>query len=247
MWPVFVFIEQLRQELEEKFYTGTFNWYDVIMIVLTLWWCHMQPMFVFTQQLRQELEEKFYTGTFKWHDVIMIVSTLWWCHMQPMFVFTQQLRQELEEKFYTWTFNWSDIMPNDCAALLKQFLRELPTPLLTYDYLEAFPQVERESLFVLHVACSVLTPPFGSDVMLQHSLCSRQQVESVLMWMLSINFCMCWAGRGGDVDQLVVRQTGTSLRQVWFPGAERDFFPRVQFQCGLSYSVCTTLGCDCVP
>ena len=64
---------------------------------------------------------------------------------QTVFIFVQQLRQELEEKFNTGTFNWSDVMPNDCAALLKQFLRELPTPLLTYDYLEAFPQVERES------------------------------------------------------------------------------------------------------
>ncbi|KAK7091428.1 hypothetical protein V1264_009109 [Littorina saxatilis] len=54
----------------------------------------------------------------------------------------RQLRQELEEKFYQGSFNWSDVMPNDCAALLKQFLRELPTPLLTYDYLDAFPQVE---------------------------------------------------------------------------------------------------------
>ena len=66
----------------------------------------------------------------------------------PLYVFlcVQQLRQELEEKFYSGTFSWPDVMPNDCAALLKQFLRELPTPLLTYDYLEAFPQVERESI-----------------------------------------------------------------------------------------------------
>ncbi|KAK7489373.1 hypothetical protein BaRGS_00019317 [Batillaria attramentaria] len=54
----------------------------------------------------------------------------------------KQLRHELEEKFYAGTFNWSEVTPNDCAALLKQFLRELPIPLLTYDYLEAFPQVE---------------------------------------------------------------------------------------------------------
>ncbi|KAL8607685.1 hypothetical protein ACOMHN_039359 [Nucella lapillus] len=54
----------------------------------------------------------------------------------------KQLRQELEEKFYQGTFCWEEVAINDCAALLKMFLRELPTPLLTYDYLDAFPQVE---------------------------------------------------------------------------------------------------------
>ncbi|XP_076437931.1 rho GTPase-activating protein 18-like [Babylonia areolata] len=54
----------------------------------------------------------------------------------------KQLRHELEEKFYQGSFYWEDVMPHDCAGLLKMFLRELPVPLLTYDYLEAFPQVE---------------------------------------------------------------------------------------------------------
>ncbi|VDH88705.1 Rho GTPase-activating protein 18/28/40 [Mytilus galloprovincialis] len=52
------------------------------------------------------------------------------------------LRQEIEEKFYQGTFSWVDVMPNDAAALLKQFLRELPSPLLTPQYIEAFAQVE---------------------------------------------------------------------------------------------------------
>ena len=38
----------------------------------------------------------------------------------------------------------------------------------------------------------------------------------------------------GDVAQLVVRQIGTHLMQVQFPGAARDFSPRVNFQCRLS-------------
>ena len=45
--------------------------------------------------------------------------------------------------------------------------------------------------------------------------------------------------RGGDVAQLVERRTGTSLRQVRFPGATRDFSTRVNFQCRLSYGVRT--------
>lgn len=52
------------------------------------------------------------------------------------------LRQELEEKFYQGTFSWVDVMPNDAAALLKQFLRELPSPLLTPQYIEGFAEVE---------------------------------------------------------------------------------------------------------
>ncbi len=35
-----------------------------------------------------------------------------------------------------------DVSPHDVASLLKQFLRELPVPLLTHEYLEAFAQVE---------------------------------------------------------------------------------------------------------
>ena len=45
--------------------------------------------------------------------------------------------------------------------------------------------------------------------------------------------------RGGDVAQLVGLRTGTPLTQVRFSGAARDFSPRVNFQCRLSYSVRT--------
>lgn len=52
------------------------------------------------------------------------------------------LRVDLEEKFYQGGFSWTNVLPHDAAALLKQFLRELPVPLLSYQYLEAFSQVE---------------------------------------------------------------------------------------------------------
>ena len=45
---------------------------------------------------------------------------------------------------------------------------------------------------------------------------------------------------GGDVAQLVERRTGTPLRLLRFPGAARDFSPRVNFQCRLSYGVLTS-------
>ena len=49
---------------------------------------------------------------------------------------------------------------------------------------------------------------------------------------------------GGDVAQWVERRTGTSLRQVRFPGVARDFSPRVNFQNRLSYGVRTALVCN---
>ncbi|XP_052764019.1 rho GTPase-activating protein 18-like isoform X4 [Mya arenaria] len=52
------------------------------------------------------------------------------------------LRQEIEERFYQGTFVGQDLTPNDVAALMKQFLRDLPVPLLTEEYIEAFAQVE---------------------------------------------------------------------------------------------------------
>ena len=44
---------------------------------------------------------------------------------------------------------------------------------------------------------------------------------------------------GGSVTHLEEHPTGMPLTQVWFPGVARDFFPRVNFQCRLSYGVHT--------
>lgn len=57
----------------------------------------------------------------------------------------QSLRQELEMQYKRGRLMLNDdVNVHDAAALLKQFLRELPNPLLTYEYLEAFRQVESE-------------------------------------------------------------------------------------------------------
>ena len=45
--------------------------------------------------------------------------------------------------------------------------------------------------------------------------------------------------RSRDVAKLVERRTGTPLKQVRFPGAAKDFSPRVNFQCRLPFSVRT--------
>ena len=43
---------------------------------------------------------------------------------------------------------------SDAASLLKQFLRELPVPLLSNEYLDAFSQIESRSCFI-QLTCSV--------------------------------------------------------------------------------------------
>ena len=54
--------------------------------------------------------------------------------------------------------------------------------------------------------------------------------------MCETNSC---AKLGLDVARLVEHRTGTPLTQVRLPGAARDFSPRVNFQCRLSYGVRT--------
>ncbi|XP_075720377.1 rho GTPase-activating protein 18 isoform X2 [Rhinoderma darwinii] len=49
---------------------------------------------------------------------------------------------ELESKFYEGTFNWDTVKQHDAASLLKFFIRELPLPLLTVEYMRVFHSVQ---------------------------------------------------------------------------------------------------------
>ncbi|XP_063078294.1 rho GTPase-activating protein 18 [Engraulis encrasicolus] len=51
------------------------------------------------------------------------------------------LCQELEARFYEGTFPWETLKQHDAASILKFFIRELPHPLLTVEYLSAFISV----------------------------------------------------------------------------------------------------------
>ncbi|XP_028653763.1 rho GTPase-activating protein 18 isoform X2 [Erpetoichthys calabaricus] len=55
----------------------------------------------------------------------------------------KSLCQELESKFYDGTFIWENVKQHDAASLLKLFIRELPYPLLTVEYLNAFLSVQK--------------------------------------------------------------------------------------------------------
>ncbi|XP_048879846.1 rho GTPase-activating protein 40 [Brienomyrus brachyistius] len=53
----------------------------------------------------------------------------------------KMLQQKLESTFYSGDFNWDEVSPNDAAALLKKLIRELPSPLLSAEYLNTFSAV----------------------------------------------------------------------------------------------------------
>lgn len=55
----------------------------------------------------------------------------------------KSLCQELESSFYDQTFPWQQLKQHDAASLLKLFIRELPHPLLTVEYLNAFIAVNK--------------------------------------------------------------------------------------------------------
>lgn len=54
----------------------------------------------------------------------------------------QALCQELESSFYDGVFPWEHLKQHDAASLLKLFIRELPHPLLTVEYLNAFIAID---------------------------------------------------------------------------------------------------------
>ncbi|KAK1902341.1 Rho GTPase-activating protein 40 [Dissostichus eleginoides] len=76
----------------------------------------------------------------------------------------KMLQQNLETNFYSGQVSWDDVSPNDAAALLKKFIRELPAPLLTPEYLNTFSAVRditelRQKLHMLNLLILLLPEP----------------------------------------------------------------------------------------
>ncbi|XP_059426293.1 rho GTPase-activating protein 40-like isoform X2 [Carassius carassius] len=74
------------------------------------------------------------------------------------------LQQKLENSFYSGSFSWDEVSPNDAAALLKKFIRELPAPLLTAEHLNSFSAVRdiadlKQKLHVLNLLVLLLPEP----------------------------------------------------------------------------------------
>ncbi|XP_045247487.2 rho GTPase-activating protein 18 isoform X1 [Macaca fascicularis] len=101
----------------------------------------------------------------------------------------KNLCQELEAKFYEGTFNWESVKQHDAASLLKLFIRELPQPLLSVEYLKAFQAVQtlptkKQQLQALNLLV-ILLPDANRDTLkfsyvpsLLHSPAPRSLVEA---------------------------------------------------------------------
>ncbi|XP_020492434.1 rho GTPase-activating protein 40 isoform X3 [Labrus bergylta] len=74
------------------------------------------------------------------------------------------LQQNFETNFYSGQVSWDEVSPNDAAALLKKFIRELPAPLLTAEYLNTFSAVRditdlKQKLHMLNLLILLLPEP----------------------------------------------------------------------------------------
>ncbi|XP_057702666.1 rho GTPase-activating protein 40 isoform X2 [Corythoichthys intestinalis] len=76
----------------------------------------------------------------------------------------KSLQQDLEADFYAGRFKWDEVRPNDAATVLKKFIRELPAPLLTAEYLNTFSAVRditelKQKLHMLNLLILLLPEP----------------------------------------------------------------------------------------
>ena len=104
-----------------------------------------------------------------------------------------------------------------------------PSPsFLTFHPKPSLPTVQHNSIypFITFFPLNYWVPP--TTVPSSPSLLSTQNPHCMLFTTIH-HFIWLLITWGGDVAQLVERRTGTLLRQVRFPGAAKDFCPRVNF------------------
>ncbi|XP_067314793.1 rho GTPase-activating protein 40 isoform X1 [Pseudorasbora parva] len=92
------------------------------------------------------------------------------------------LQQKLENSFYSGSFCWDEVSPNDAAALLKKFIRELPSPLLTAEHLNTFSAVRdiadlKQKLHMLNLLVLLLPEP------------NRNTLKALLEFLNKVVFC----------------------------------------------------------
>ncbi|XP_018409471.1 PREDICTED: rho GTPase-activating protein 28 [Nanorana parkeri] len=127
----------------------------------------------------------------------------------------KSLRQELETKFYNNSFDWKKVRNNDAAGLLKMFIRELPTPLFTMEYIPAFiALVEKISkiklqLQALHLLIMLL-PDANRDTAkaLLHFLkkvVSNEEKNKMSLWNVSMILApniFIYKGKGAKQEEM---------------------------------------------
>ncbi|KAL8179385.1 UNVERIFIED_CONTAM: hypothetical protein K2H54_065745 [Gekko kuhli] len=104
------------------------------------------------------------------------------------------LEQKLESSFYSGFFHWDEVHQNDVSGLLKRFIRELPTPLLTAEYLPAFAAVQnipdfKQRLQALNLLILILPEPNRNTLkaLLEflRLVASREKKNKMSLWNVS--------------------------------------------------------------
>ncbi|XP_008573668.1 PREDICTED: rho GTPase-activating protein 40 [Galeopterus variegatus] len=104
------------------------------------------------------------------------------------------LEQKLERDFYAGLFSWDDVHHNDASDLLKRFIRKLPAPLLTAEYLPAFAVVPnipdlKQRLQALHLLILILPEPNRNTLkaLLEflRKVVAREQHNKMTLWSVS--------------------------------------------------------------
>ncbi|KAM5324919.1 rho GTPase-activating protein 18 isoform 2-T2 [Glossophaga mutica] len=118
----------------------------------------------------------------------------------------KNLCQELEAKFYEGAFNWESVKQHDAASLLKLFIRELPQPLLSVEYLQAFQAIQnlptkKQQLQALNLLV-ILLPDANRDTLkallefLQRVIDNKEKNKMTAMnvaMVMAPNLFMCHA------------------------------------------------------
>ncbi|NP_001385617.1 rho GTPase-activating protein 40 [Rattus norvegicus] len=104
------------------------------------------------------------------------------------------LEQKLERDFYAGLVSWDKVHPNDASDLLKRFLRKLPAPLLTAEYLPAFAAVPnipdlKQRLQALHLLVLLLPEPNRNTLkaLLEflRKVAAQEQHNKMTLWNVS--------------------------------------------------------------
>ncbi|XP_077191521.1 rho GTPase-activating protein 40 isoform X2 [Paroedura picta] len=106
----------------------------------------------------------------------------------------KSLEQKLESNFYSGFFHWDEVHQNDVSGLLKRFIRELPTPLLTAEYMPAFAAVQnipdlKQRLQALNLLILILPEPNRNTLkaLLEflRLVVSREKKNKMSLWNVS--------------------------------------------------------------
>ncbi|KAJ7338701.1 hypothetical protein JRQ81_012603 [Phrynocephalus forsythii] len=138
----------------------------------------------------------------------------------------KSLRQEIEAKFDEGIFDWDQVRNNDAAGLLKMFIRELPSPLFTMEYLPAFITLVEKiasvklQLQALHLLIMLL-PDASRDaakafLQFLKKVVANERKNKMTLWNVSMivapNLFICKGKRANQEEMLTAATTAHVVR-----------------------------------